>query len=319
MAPPMDVMTSSDEESQEWKTTQSRRLSPAVLLAGAAGVAAAVLLACHASGSMSKAPPQPLTVRALLESDELAGDMTRNIMAFGGDADQEHVHQRVVAGLGEIRDAIQEQQPEAHNKMGLLTLSPTQKEAAMRVLKKYSDSRMLGLTQKVVAAVRETAEEKGDQTVLARKLSERLTPSLSDMRQLHKEMFPGAKDEFNLDLDGVPALKHWNGELKVDLSRRLSADNGDVQSQAHTLFQGLERELGDEMPKAPARMLFSLDSLLSSSTPASSTPATSSGETSFMDCVMKAVPDPTKVCSCIASNMSEVVSMVMGFMKGKPS
>jgi len=315
MAPPMDVMTSSDEESQEWKTTQSRRLSPAVLLAGAAGIAAAVLLACHASGSMSKAPPQPLTVRALLESDELAGDMTRNIMAFGGDADQEHVHQRVVAGLGEIRDAIQEQQPEAHNKMGLLTLSPTQKEAAMRVLKKYSDSRMLGLTQKVVAAVRETAEEKGDQTVLARKLSERLTPSLSDMRQLHKEMFPGAKDEFNLDLDGVPALKHWNGELKVDLSRRLSADNGDVQSQAHTLFQGLERELGDEMPKAPARMLYTM----SLSAPASSTPAMSSGETSFMDCVMKAVPDPTKVCSCIASNMSEVVSMVMGFMKGKPS
>eukprot|EP00444_Apocalathium_aciculiferum_P036993 CAMPEP_0183493400 /NCGR_PEP_ID=MMETSP0370-20130417/183431_1 /TAXON_ID=268820 /ORGANISM="Peridinium aciculiferum, Strain PAER-2" /LENGTH=559 /DNA_ID=CAMNT_0025686743 /DNA_START=64 /DNA_END=1746 /DNA_ORIENTATION=- len=409
MAPPMDVMTSSDEESQEWKTSQSRRLSPAVLLAGAAGVATAVLLACHASGSMSRAPPQPLTVRALLESDELAGDMTRNIMAFGGptaaaavrallesdelagdmtrnimafggDADQEHVHQRVVAGLGEIRDAIQEQQPEAHNKMGLLTLSPTQKEAAMRVLKKYSDSRLLGLTQKVVAAVRETAEEQGDQAVLARKLSERLTPSLSDMRQLHKEMFqgwrdavlkmysdsrmlsltqkvaaavretaqengdqavlarklgerltpnfsdmrqlhkemfPGASDEFKLDLNNMPALKNWNGELKVDLARRLFADNSDVHSQAHTLFQGLERELGDEMPKAPARMLLSLDSLLSSSTPASSTAATSSGETSFMDCVMKAVPDPMKVCSCIASNMSEVVSMVMGFMKGK--
>jgi len=311
MAPPMDVMTSSDEESQEWKTTQSRRLSPAVLLAGAAGIAAAVLLACHASGSMSKAPPQPLTVRALLESDELAGDMTRNIMAFGGDADQEHVHQRVVAGLGEIRDAIQEQQPEAHNKMGLLTLSPTQKEAAMRVLKKYSDSRMLGLTQKVVAAVRETAEEKGDQTVLARKLSERLTPSLSDMRQLHKEMFPGAKDEFNLDLDGVPALKHWNGELKVDLSRRLSADNGDVQSQAHTLFQGLERELGDEMPNAPGRMLLDLSSS------SSSTPAADGSDTSFMGCVMKAVPNPMKVASCMASNMKEVMSMVMGFVQGK--
>mmetsp|Transcript_98941 Transcript_98941/g.265714 ORF Transcript_98941/g.265714 Transcript_98941/m.265714 type:complete len:310 (+) Transcript_98941:80-1009(+) len=308
MAPPMDVMTSSDEESQEWKTTQSRRLSPAVLLAGAAGVAAAVLLACHASGSMSKAPPQPLSVRALLESDELAGDMTRNIMAFGGDADQEHVHQRVVAGLGEIRDAIQEQQPEAHNKMGLLTLSPTQKEAAMRVLNKYSDSRMLGLTQKVVAAVRETAEEKGDQTVLARKLSERLTPSLSDMRQLHKEMFPGAGDEFKLDLDS----KHWNGELKVDLGRRLSAYNGDVRSQARTLFQGLERELGDEMPKAPGRMLLDLGS--SSSTPGTSS---SSGDASFMDCVMKAVPDPTKVVSCIADNMSDVLSMVMNFMKGK--
>jgi len=307
----MDVMTSSDEESQEWKTTQSRRLSPAVLLAGAAGVAAAVLLACHASGSMSKAPPQPLSVRALLESDELAGDMTRNIMAFGGDADQEHVHQRVVAGLGEIRDAIQEQQPEAHNKMGLLTLSPTQKEAAMRVLNKYSDSRMLGLTQKVVAAVRETAEEKGDQTVLARKLSERLTPSLSDMRQLHKEMFPGSDEEFKLDLSSVPALKNWNSDLKVDLGRRLSADNGDVRAQAHTLFQGLERELGDEMPNAPGRMLLDLSSS------SSSTPAADGSDTSFMGCVMKAVPNPMKVASCMACNMKEVMSMVMGFVQGK--
>jgi len=308
----MNLTTSSDEEAQVRQSTQPKRLSPAMLFAGAAGVAAAVLLACHASGSMSRAAPQSMTVRALLESDELAGDMTHNIMAFSGDADQERVHARVVAGLGEIRDAIREQQPEAHEKMGSLTLSPTQKQAAMRVLKMYSDSRMLSLTHKVAAAVRETAQEKGDQSVLARKLAERLTPSLSDMRQLHKEMFPGAKDEFNLDLDGVPALKHWNGELKVDLSRRLSADNGDVQSQAHTLFQGLERELGDEMPNAPGRMLLDL-----SSSSSSSTPAADGSDTSFMGCVMKAVPNPMKVASCMASNMKEVISMVMGFVQGK--
>jgi len=304
----MNLTTSSDEEAQVRQSTQPKRLSPAMLFAGAAGVAAAVLLACHASGSMSRAAPQSMTVRALLESDELAGDMTHNIMAFSGDADQERVHARVVAGLGEIRDAIREQQPEAHEKMGSLTLSPTQKQAAMRVLKMYSDSRMLSLTHKVAAAVRETAQEKGDQSVLARKLMERLTPSLSDMRQLHKEMFPGAGDEFKLDLDS----KHWNGELKVDLGRRLSAYNCDVRSQAHTLFQGLERELGDEMPKAPGRMLLDLGS--SSITPGTSS---SSGDASFMDCVMKAVPDPTKVVSCIADNMSDVLSMVMNFMKGK--
>jgi len=304
----MNLTTSSDEEAQVRQSTQPKRLSPAMLFAGAAGVAAAVLLACHASGSMSRAAPQSMTVRALLESDELAGDMTHNIMAFSGDADQQRVHARVVAGLGEIRDAIREQQPEAHEKMGSLTLSPTQKQAAMRVLKMYSDSRMLSLTHKVAAAVRETAQEKGDQSALARKLMERLTPSLSDMRQLHKEMFPGAGDEFKLDLDS----KHWNGELKVDLGRRLSAYNGDVRSQARTLFQGLERELGDEMPKAPGRMLLDLGS--SSSTPGTSS---SSGDASFMDCVMKAVPDPTKVVSCIADNMSDVLSMVMNFMKGK--
>mmetsp|Transcript_64171 Transcript_64171/g.162633 ORF Transcript_64171/g.162633 Transcript_64171/m.162633 type:complete len:310 (+) Transcript_64171:66-995(+) len=308
MATPMNLTTSSDEEAQVPQSTQPKRLSPAMLFAGAAGVAAAVLLACHAAGSMSRAAPQSMTVRALLESDELAGVMTHNIMAFSGDADQEHVQRRVVAGLGEIRDAIREQQPEAHEKMGSLTLSPKQKQAAMRVLKMYSDSRMLSLTHKVAAAVRETAQEKGDQSVLARKLMERLTPSLSDMRQLHKEMFPGAIDEFKFDLDS----KHWNGELKVDLGRRLSAYNGDVRSQAHTLFQGLERELGDEMPKAPGRMLLDLGS--SSSTLGTSS---SSGEASFMDCVMKAVPDPTKVVGCIADNMKEVLSMVMSFIKGK--
>jgi len=304
----MDVMTSSDEETQEWKTTQPRSLSPMMLLAGAAGIAAAALLAFHASGSVFNAAPQPMTVRALLESDELAGDMTRNIMSLDGDIDQARVHQRVLAGLGEIRDAIREQQPEAHAKMGSLTLSPTQKEAATRVLKKISDSRMLRLTQKVAAAVRETAQEKGDQAMLARKLGERLTPSL---RQLHKEMFPESSDEFKLNLNKMPVLKSWNGELKVDIGRRLSIDNSDVHSQARMLFQGLERELGDEMPKAPGSMLLDLSS---SSTPSSSS---APGEQSFMDCIMKAVPDPTKVCSCIAENMSDVVSMVMNFVKGK--
>jgi len=46
--------------------------------------------------------------------------------------------------------------------------------------------------------------------------------------------------------------------------------------------------------------------------------SSSSGEdTSFISCVMKAMPDPTKFCKCVADNMSEVMSMMKDFMKGK--
>eukprot|EP00444_Apocalathium_aciculiferum_P024464 CAMPEP_0183444180 /NCGR_PEP_ID=MMETSP0370-20130417/94248_1 /TAXON_ID=268820 /ORGANISM="Peridinium aciculiferum, Strain PAER-2" /LENGTH=173 /DNA_ID=CAMNT_0025634461 /DNA_START=27 /DNA_END=544 /DNA_ORIENTATION=- len=173
MAPPAEVMTSSDEEAQERQTAQPKRLSPALLLAGTAGFAAVVLLACHASGSISRAVPrrepqqqqQPLTVRALLEGDDMAADMARNIMAFTGETDYAKVHERVAAGLGKIRDEIRERSPEAHEKMGHLLLTQEQREGATRVLQKLSDSRMLALTQKVTTAVRETAQEKGDQSV----------------------------------------------------------------------------------------------------------------------------------------------------------
>lgn len=309
------MTTSSDEEEQRFNQAGTHKRSPAFLMAGAALGAAAlagiVVLAGYATGSMSRTQPHPMTVRSLLESEELADDMTLNIMAYSGDADAGIVHARVLAGLGDIRAAIQEQAPEAHDQMGSLALNPKQKEAAIRVLKAYRDGRMVGLTRKVTAAVRETALEKGDQSVLARKLAAVLTPSLSDMKQLHKEMFPGASEEFKLDLHDMPGLKSWNGEVQVDLGRRLSTDSSDVRAQAHTLFRGLERELGDAMPKAPARIL------QVAATSSSSTSTQNTGEASFMDCITKAVPNPAAVCSCIADNMKDVVSMVMSFLQGK--
>merc|ERR1712039_862478 len=106
---------------------------------------------------------------------------------------------------------------------------------------------------------------------------------------------------------GVPELNKWHAELQVDLghagARRLAivGELSGVRAQAQTLFQSLEGQLGDDMPKAPARML-------SSST---------TGEASFMDCVVKAVPNPMEVCKCITDNMSEVMSLMTGFLKGK--
>jgi hypothetical protein len=243
---------------------------------------------------------QHLTVRSLLESPEVADVATDNIMTYQPEANRARVHGRVLAGLAEIGSEIQAQDPESHTKMAALSLTTAQKDSAMRALKKYSDSRMVGLTHKISAAVLETKELGGDSKMLARKLSEHLSPSLTDLKALHQEIFPG--EELKLD---VPS-KSWNAEFQVDMGRRLAAENGDVRAQAHTLFKGLERELGDAMPKAPARMLMS-----------STSTTTAGGDQGFMDCLIAAVPSPTKVVSCITSNMSEVVKMVTDFMSGK--
>merc|ERR1711974_292465 len=84
--------------------------------------------------------------------------------------------------------------------------------------------------------------------------------------------------------------------VKVDI-------DGGAETHAETLFQSMQAQLGGEMPAAPVRMLglFGDDQ--------TSTPSTSTGgshDASFMECVSKAVPNPTKVCSCIANNMSTV-------------
>merc|ERR1719254_88448 len=110
-------------------------------------------------------------------------------------------------------------------------------------------------------------------------------------------------------MDQVPELNKWHAELQGDLShaagaRRLAAagELDGVRAQAHTVLQSLEGQLGDSMPKAPARMLSSTDG---------------SGEASFMTCCMKAVPNPMEVCKCISDNMGEVMKMMTSFMSGK--
>merc|ERR1712151_63949 len=154
-------------------------------------------------------------------------------------------------------------------------------------------------------------QQNTDPESFKRRLSETLVPKLREVQQLSAEMFPGQSFSFDVD---APQLRQWHPSVEADMSgtsetphterRRLAeASTGieqGVQVQARTLFTSLHQELGEQMPEAPARMLTS-----------------SEGDSSFMTCVMKAVPNPANVVQCIVNNMSDVVEMVTSFMKGK--
>jgi hypothetical protein len=234
-----------------------------------------------------------LTVRALLESEELRDEATENILVTSSDADRSRVRSRVSAGIDQIQDMLRMQDPDSHAKLGQLPLSSQQKEVAMSGLKKYRDGRVLMLARKVAAAFGQTTKEDKD-SVIARTLA----PNLKEMEKLHAEMYPAFSDRLLTD---HVRESHLNGDGVAHESRRLSDRNDDVRVQVHSVLRSLEHQLGSEMPTAPSRMLL----------------ASSDSDQSFMSCLSSAVPNPTKVVGCITENMSEVIKMVTDFMKGK--
>jgi hypothetical protein len=255
-------------------------------------------------------------VRSLLEGKELAEVATENLMAMGGadrgTLDRDQVREHVARGLQNISATIRQRFPEEHDQLSKLQLSGEQKDAALQVLRKYGDARMVGLSHDVTESVRTSTLGGASQEEAQRRLAERLRPRLAEIRQLSEEMFPG--QQLSLSMGQVPELHKWHAELQVDLrhadARRLATagELDGVRAQAQTFFQSLEGQLGDSMPKAPARML----SLSSSSSSSSS-----GGEVSFMTCIMKAVPNPMEVCKCCSDNMGEVMKMMTSFMSGK--
>mmetsp|Transcript_137901 Transcript_137901/g.344245 ORF Transcript_137901/g.344245 Transcript_137901/m.344245 type:complete len:321 (+) Transcript_137901:69-1031(+) len=291
------------------RTTGSRAVGAVLGFVGLVAIVA--LLAFNGSAHPTPAAA-PLTVRALLESDELADLTTKNLLAAGGgetlSGDAGALRGQVGLKLRNVSEAIRTNDPEAHRLMGQLDLTSDQKEAALRVVRKFGDPRMLGLARDVAEAARQAKEESGDdEEALKRRLSEALASKTQDLQQLGEELFPGQR--IGIDAAAaLPQLRKWHPSVSVDLSsrRRLLSETDSVveqgvQAHAHTLFKSLEAELGDRMPAAPARMLSE----------------SSGGKLSFMACVTKAVPNPTKVCTCITNNLSEVMKLMKDFMKGK--
>lgn len=266
----------------------------------------------------------PLTVNGLLQGSELTDLATDNLMAMSQGAldtiGRSQVRAHVARSLQEVGDGIREAYPEDHAQLDSLELSKAQKDRVLRVLQTYGDARMVSFTGAIQDAAAETAAAHGDQMQLKRRLSEKLAPHFGDMRQLAQEMFPGAADQFAVDLDGLHVVHKWHPELEVDFadssepaaslrSRRLSAAalagvDGSVRAQASTLFQSLQHELGERMPKAPVRMLAE---------------ATTKDDKSLMNCLSTAVSkaSPTAVCHCLADNIQDVIGMMMQFVKGK--
>jgi len=315
-----ELLLASDSE-HEARQAKSWRLYAA---GGALGVACllGVVALVALPGTQPVQPAAPLTVRALLEGQELAEVATDNVLAMGGNElaalGRDQVRAHVARGLQNISQTIRNRYPEAHEQLSKLQLSGAQKDATFHALRKYGDARMVGLTHDVAEAVRASSMEGTSREETQRRLAEKLRPRIAEMRQLSEEMFPGSSQQLSINMDRVPELNNWHAKLQVDLGhatgRRLATagELGGLRAQAQTLFQSLEGQLGDNMPKAPSRMLMSFGDSSSSSSSSGS-----DSEASFMTCVMKAVPNPMDVAQCIGDNMQEVMHMMMSFMGGK--
>jgi len=282
---------------------------------------------------------RPGSARALLESDALANVATDNLMAMsqgsldvlGRDAVRTHVGRR----LQNISENLREQDPKAHEALNSLQLSKEQQDATLHVLTKYSDQRLLSLASDLAAAARETVEEDGDSQQFRRRLSAKLGPRLGELKQLAEDMFAGKGDSFQLNegsFDKLESVQHFDQWAKEDAipmrtTRRLDADqayihnteedvDGGVAAQVQTLYRVLEGHFGDRMPQAPARML-SMSSMFGEHHHAGhgSTHGGHNKKPSFMECVMKAVPNPMGVAECIATNVKEVMEMMMQFFQ----
>lgn len=271
--------------------------------------------------SRRRSPRTPLTVRALLASDELTDLTTDNLMALHrGSAvaasGREHLRDQVFRGFQRIDGALAQLHPEAHEQLGALELNGEQKEAALGVVRKFGDERMVRLGRALSSAAEENDASAGDDATFKRRLIEVLRSRLGDVMQLNAEMFPeGAQAQ--------APLGKWHPEFKVDfggasdgVSRRLMALDGavgGVNAHAQALFESLERLIPDRMPKAPARML----SMFGGDSAGTAGGTDEQKQQKFMDCIKAAVPDPSKTVKCIADNLEHVVKMVMGFLKGK--
>jgi len=271
----------------------------------ALGVCAACLaagLALAAAGRGRVAEP-PMTVRSLLEGAEFEEIITKNLVAMGqagaGAADEEGVRARVAGAMQAVHATLHTSLSEDHEKMGKVHVTPEQKDAAFRKLQRFGDPSMVRVTQAALAAAMDNANAGGDQETLEHRLSDRLKGRLADIERLRASGRDGVASEY------VPSP-----QTEID-GRRLAAADGldqDVCTHAQALLESMHDQIGDDVPAAPARMLSMFGS--SSSSPGAKKP-------SFMTCLMKAAPSPTKASKCIADNFSAFCKLAMNMLKGK--
>jgi len=301
-------------------TDQGSQMAPRLLSWAAAATSRASL----APQPTSPGSPEKLTVRSLLAGSELTDVATENMVAMGEAGSRDDLRMQVASGFQDISTMLQERDPEAHRRLGELELTEEQKNSALHVLRKFSDSRLVGLTKDIAEATSSAKNEDGthDEQQLRRRLSEKLLPRATEVRALSEELFPGrSPGTVAIPLNG----QDWHAEVEVDLrdsdvtsSRRLytSEPGRGVRAQAKTVFGSLEETLGEKMPKVCRRMLSDFYNTDGSPKEVISAPATfEGGEETFMQCVMRTAPSPMDVCNCITSHMEQVVEMMVDYVE----
>jgi len=289
--------SSGDVQALGPKLPRSGKIALGICAACLAGVAFAAV------GREHVAEP-PMTVRSLLEGSELEEIISKNVVAMSqastGAADHEEVRARVKDSMHAVHTTLHTHLFEDHEKLGKVHVTPEQKEAAFRKLKLFGDPSMVRVTQAAIAAATDNMNAGGNQETLERRLSDKLQGRLADIEHLRAS-----------DRDGMASNYVPLHQMAID-GRRLAIADGldqEVRTHAQTLLESMHDQIGDDMPAAPARML----SMFGSSSPSSS----GAKKPSFMTCLMKAAPSPTKATKCIADNFSSFCKMAMNMLKGK--
>jgi len=305
----------------------------AVLVAGALTTWGVVTAVALPRGSTSGAvaadvvsAARPVTVRQLLEGPELADVVSENFMNLGhgylSPAQRGEVRAAVADNLANISGSLRARVPADHAKLGLIQLSHEQRHSVLRVLRHYSDPRVLRLGGDIAEAVAETKAEAGDRRSLHRRLAAKLRPRLRELRELCDDIAPGSGKDFNFDFDDSDDLEpvqtsdKWH--LKVEMTppkpmhrgpatgltaRRLSATDtlSGTRDQATLVLRHLEGMLGKTMPRAPARMLL-FDQQKQQS---------SSGMEQVASCVMENMSNLPEMFQCLMTNCKKAMSYLM--------
>eukprot|EP00429_Kryptoperidinium_foliaceum_P041326 CAMPEP_0176115734 /NCGR_PEP_ID=MMETSP0120_2-20121206/58120_1 /TAXON_ID=160619 /ORGANISM="Kryptoperidinium foliaceum, Strain CCMP 1326" /LENGTH=334 /DNA_ID=CAMNT_0017449973 /DNA_START=19 /DNA_END=1023 /DNA_ORIENTATION=- len=286
-------------------------------VAGLAGCAAVFVGAARPFGkgaAIVGAPP--LSVRALLASDEFAEATRKNlaIMSTGGAADMaaDELRAHISRGVARIDAALEQLHPEAHRQLSSIELTTGEKEAGLRVIRMLGDERMLAVSRSAVEAIEESRREGAESGGTIRRLSEGIAPRVRDLVLLHREMFPHRPVVFQADPSAK--AKTWRPPPDVGANAPghrispLDELSGGVNIHVQALFEVLEGELGDRMPTAPAHMLRS-----SCGDPSSES---DTHVAKLMNCLTSAVPNTARVGACIAPNIGTVYKLLMNSAKG---
>jgi len=332
--PPALLETEQDAGSSEEllpRAQESRWLLPRV---AAAGLAIGALAACalmvavgspHSATSRAHASPraQPVTVRQLLEGPELTDAVTDNFMSLGhaylSSAQRGSVRAAVADNLANISSSLRARLPADHAQLNLIQLSQEQQDSVLRVVRHYSDPRVLRLGDDIAEVVDEARAEGGDKRTVHRRLLAKLRPRLRELQELSEEMVPGSSVHLNLDEDDeIEDLEHeqtsGKGHLKAArrggaagllAARRLSARDtlSGTRDQATTALRHVEGLIGKPMPAAPARMLlFDKQKEYEQST---------TGMERFTKCVMDNADNLPDMFTCLMTNCKRAMTWLM--------
>jgi len=166
-----------------------------------------------------------VTVRQLLESDEMADVVTQNTVKMGG-VRHDFIRDIIAKGLKDISRELSEKSEANTRKLNSVTVTKQQKKDLLKIVQSMSDPRVQDLGLEVVKAM---AESKSQGREAAKKhIVERLQTRLPELRQLRDKVIPhGWQSPKGIDETEIFKSTFDSWDVEVDLKPRLLGSHND--------------------------------------------------------------------------------------------